>query len=75
MHCTINTNVCVCSSHPVTGDLMLIVVDQKDRALERTCSLYSEAYSQWNHHLRQLTKPHLSIAHMNHEFMCNISQV
>ena len=39
MQCTINTSVCVCSSH-TTGDLMLIAVDQKDRALERTCSLY-----------------------------------
>ena len=36
MQCTINTNVCVCSSHPVTGYLMLIAVDQKDRALEKT---------------------------------------
>ena len=35
MSCTISTNVCVCSSHPVTGDLMLIAVDQKDRALEK----------------------------------------
>ena len=34
MQCTINTNVCVCSSHPVTGHLMLIAVDQKNRTLE-----------------------------------------
>ena len=27
MQCTINTSVCVCSSHPVTEDLMLIAVD------------------------------------------------
>ena len=27
MQCTINTSVCVCSSHPVTGDLTLITVD------------------------------------------------
>ena len=27
MQCTINTSVCVCSSHPVRGDLMLITVD------------------------------------------------
>ena len=38
MQCTINTNVCVCSSHPVTGDGMLIAVDQKDKALEKACS-------------------------------------
>ena len=40
MQCAINTSVCVGSSHPVTGDLMLIAVDQKDGALERICSLY-----------------------------------
>ena len=32
--------VYVCSSH-ATGDLMLITVDQKDRAQERTCSPYN----------------------------------
>ena len=34
MQYTINTNVCVCSSHPVTGHLILIAVDQKNRTLE-----------------------------------------
>ena len=29
MQCTINTNVCVCSSHHCIGDLMLIAVDQR----------------------------------------------
>ena len=36
MQRTINTSVCVYSSHPVTRDLMLIVVDYKDRAMERS---------------------------------------
>ena len=40
----------------VTGDLMLIAVDQKDRALKR---------------MEPAVLPHLSIAHMNHE-LCNI---
>ena len=40
MQCTINVSVCVCSIHDSIGDLMLIAVDQKDRALERTCCLY-----------------------------------
>ena len=40
MQCTINTNVYVCNIHDSIGDLMLIAVDQKDRALERTCSSY-----------------------------------
>ena len=40
MHCTINTSACVYSSHHSIGDLMLIVVEQKNRALERTSSLY-----------------------------------
>ena len=31
----------MCSIHDFIGDLMLIAVDQKDRALERTCSLYN----------------------------------
>ena len=44
MQCTINTSVCVCSSHLVTGDLMLIAVDQKDRVLTRTCSLTTPIY-------------------------------
>ena len=82
MQRTINANVCLCSSHPVTGDLILIAMDQKDRALKRICSLYPEAYILKptvgvfnNHHLRQLTKPHLSIATWVMNFMCNISQV
>ena len=72
MHCTINTSVCVCSTHPVTGDLMLIVVDQKGRALEEPAAyILKPTGSVFNiHYLRQLTKPHLSIKHMNH---CNIS--
>ena len=44
MQCTITTSVCVCSSHLVTGDLMLIAVDQKNRALTRTCSLTTPIY-------------------------------
>ena len=39
MQCTIITSVCVYSSHPVIGDLMLIAVDYKDKATERSCSL------------------------------------
>ena len=71
MQRTINTSKCVCSSHPVTGDLMLIAVDQKDRALEEPAAyILKPTGSAFNsYHLRQLTKPHLSIAHMNH---CNI---
>ena len=38
VQCTINKNVCVCSSHPVTGDGMLIAVDQKDRSLAAAIS-------------------------------------
>ena len=30
----------VCSSHHVTGNLMLIAVNQKEKALERICSPY-----------------------------------
>ena len=30
----------MCSIHDTIGHLMLIAVAQKDRALERTCSLY-----------------------------------
>ena len=53
---------------------MLIAVDQKDRAVERNCSLYIlKPIASDNHRLRQLMKPDLSIAHMN--FMDNISQV
>ena len=66
MQCTITTNVCVCSSHPVTGDLMFIAVDQTDRALERTCSLSTASVFN-NHHLRQLTKPHLSTAQLQYK--------
>ena len=40
MQCTINTNVYVCSIQPVTGDLMLIAVDQKDRALKKTAAIH-----------------------------------
>ena len=40
MQCAINTSVCVCSNH-AKGDLMLVAVDQKDGALERTYSLYT----------------------------------
>ena len=39
MQYRINTNVSVCSSHPVTGDLMLIAVDQKNRALENPAAI------------------------------------
>ena len=39
MQCTINTNVRVRSGHPVTGDLMLIAVDQKNRALEKPVAI------------------------------------
>ena len=54
------------------GDLMLIAVDQKDRALERICSLAIYIIKPIASN-RQLTKLHLSIACMN--FMHNISQV
>ena len=40
MQCTINVSVYVCSIHDSIRDLMLIAVDQKDRALERTYSLH-----------------------------------
>ena len=43
MQCTINTSVCVCSSHLVTGDLMLITVERTWKkpveATERTCNI------------------------------------
>ena len=74
MQCKTNTKF-VCSSH-ATGDLMLIAVDQKDRAMERNCSPYilkpvalqpSDTYiALFSNHLRQLrmlAKPILSILH------------
>ena len=62
MQSTINTSVCVYSSHYSIGDLMSIAVDQKDRVLERTCNLYIlKSIASDSYHLRQLRTPHLCI--------------
>ena len=48
MQCTINTSVCVCNSHLVTGDLMLITVERTWKkpveATERTCNITYQVF-------------------------------